>query len=326
MKEPKKGKRGKLRGTVIALLVVCIGLCGGLFFTPLFHIQEVFCVGNDRIAPEEIIAAAEVPMGKNILTQRLSQIKKRVEEVPMVEEAKIRRIFPNKIKIWIRETTPAAYIYQDGQAIMIDVEGRILEIIEDERAGQLLLAYQPVKIEKEKPEEKETATPTATPEPTATPSPTATPEPQEILPPEGVYAAPVVVGIELEKPQVGKDVQSKEQEKLKQMMETFKALDKADLLIRATYMDVTNLSDVLLMIENRLEVQFGTLDNIEYRCQFLGTVVREKIGVTEKAILDYRGKDLYVRPPEDGKDRMVPKPTQEPESTGSVQSEEDEEE
>ncbi len=322
MKEPKK-RKGKIPGALVALLLVCVSICVGLFFTPLFHIQEVFCVGNDRIAQEEIIAVAEVPMGKNILTRRLSQIKKRVEEVPMVEEVKVRRIFPNKIKIWIRETTPAAYICQGGQAVLIDIEGRIIEIIEDERAGQLLLAYQPVKIEKEKPKEEEKEKAQEEPTPTATATSTATPEPQEILPPEGIYAAPVVVGIELEKPQTGKDVQSKEREKLKQMMEAFKALDKAKLLARATYMDVQNLSDVILMIEDRLEVQFGTLDNIEYRCRFLGMVIQGKIGATEKAVLDYRGKNLYVRPPEDGKDRVVPKPSKEPEIDEETETEEE---
>ncbi len=319
----------RTRTAVTFLLLLCIGVGVGLLFTPVFHVQEVYCEGNDRIPQEEIIAAAEVQTGKNILSQRLTEIKKRVEQVPMVEEVKVRRVFPNKVKIWIRERIPAAYIYTDGQAVMIDVEGKILEIINDERVGQLLAAYKPVKIEKEEKKEEQETKPeaTATPEPTKTPEPTETSEPEimEILPPEGMYSVPVVVGIELEKPQVGKVAQSKEREKLSQMMATFRALDAAELLVRATYMDVTNPADVILMIENRLEVQLGNLDNIDYRCQFLGTVIQGKIGAAEVAIIEYRGKDLYVRPPEDGKDRMIPKPTEKPDPEESDKPDKDEE-
>ncbi len=326
----KKRVWRRIRAGVMFLLLLGIGVGVGLLFTPIFHVQEVYCEGNDRISQEEIIAAAEVQMGKNILSERLSEIKKRVAEVPMVEEVKVRRVFPNKIKIWIRERIPAAYIYTDGQAVMIDVEGKVLEIIDDERVGQLLAAYKPVKIEKEEKKEEQETKPeaTATPEPKKTPEPTETSEPEsrEILPPEGMYSVPVVVGIELEKPQVGKEAQSKEREKLSQMMATFRALDAAELLIRSTYMDVTNPADVILMIENRLEVQFGNLDNIDYRCRFLATVVREKIGATEVAIMDYREKDLYVRPPEDGKDRVIPKPTEKPDPEASDKPDEDEDE
>lgn len=66
------------------------------------------------------------------------------------------------------------------------------------------------------------------------------------------------------------------------------------------------------MIEKRLEVQMGNTDNIEYRCAFLAKVVNEKISSTEYAVLDYKGDDIYVRQPDDGKERVVPKPTPTP--------------
>lgn len=102
------------------------------------------------------------------------------------------------------------------------------------------------------------------------------------------------------------------------MLKTFRDLEKAGLLIRSTYLDVTNLNDVTLVIEKRLEIQLGTLDNMEYRSAFLAKVINEKISGTEHVIMDYRSEDIYVRQPEDGQARMIPKPSAAPEPTGSA--------
>ena len=129
----------------------------------------------------------------------------------------------------------------------------------------------------------------------------------------------------LEKAEVGKNADSKEREKLSRVMETFRYLNQNDLLSRATFLDVTNINDVILMIENRLQVQLGSLDNMEYRAAFLAKVVKERIGASEEAILDYRGEDIYARPPEDGKARMVaptktPKASETPKPSGTPDS------
>ncbi len=313
-----------ISATIIFLIVVLVGVGVGMFFMPAFRVAEVYCEGNQRISQEELVAAAEVPLGKSILLQRLSGIKIRVAEIPMVEEVKVRRIFPNKIKIWIRERVPAAYLY-DGESscVVIDLEGKVLEIMNDERVAKMKEFYTPVKVEKEPEEEtsedaaegEDAEAEAEVEEATETPTPTQTPKPKAVKEPERAYTIPFVVGLQLEKPEVGKVADSKERDKLSKVMETFRALETANLLVRSTYMDVTDMSDLVLVVENRLEIYMGEVQNIEYRCRFLATVIEEKISVTEHVIMDYRGNDIYVRQPDDGKKRMIPKPSEEPEST-----------
>ena len=132
------------------------------------------------------------------------------------------------------------------------------------------------------------------------------------------YEVPLVVGLELTKPEPGKSADSKERDKLGKVLETFRDLEKAGLLVRSTYLDVTSLNDVTLVVEKRLEIQLGTLDNMEYRSAFLAKVINEKISGTEHVIMDYRSEDIYVRQPEDGQARMIPKPSAVPEPTGSA--------
>ncbi len=324
----------RMRAVILFVMIVIIGVSVGALFTPVFHITEVFCVGNERISQEEIIAAAEVPLGKNILLQRLSGIRERVAEIPMVEEVKARRIFPNRIKIWIRERVPAGYLYDgEGTCVVVDVAGKILDIIDDERVAQMKEFYTPVKIEPEKSKKPETDKEAAEEEtqkeelaeeqtPEKTPESSEKPESPELQEPERPYTIPFVVGLKPHKPEIGKELASKERDKLSRVMEAFEALENAGLLVRATYLDVTDLTDVTLVIENRLEIQLGELSNMEYRSRFLATVIAEKISPTEHVIMDYRTNDIYVRPPEDGKERMISKPSEEPEETEESEEEE----
>lgn len=318
-----------IKGTIVFLIVVLIGLCVGMFFLPAFQVTEVYCEGTQRIPQEEIIAAAEVPLGESVLLQRLSGIKERVAAIPMVEEVKVRRVFPNKIKIWVRERVPAAYLYDgNSSCVVIDVDGKVLEIISDDRVAKWKEFYTPVKAEpqpEEKPIQETEGTEEETQSETSNSGQTAEPaqetESVEVQEPERPYTVPFVVGLTLEKAEVGKEADSKERDKLSKVKETFRALENAGLLVRATYMDVSDMTDVVLIVENRLEIYMGEIRNIDYRCQFLATVIREKISATEHVIMDYRGDDIYVRQPEDGKERMVPKPPEEPGSEEETEEE-----
>lgn len=317
-----------VRAAIIFLVVVTLGIGVCMFCLPTFRVTEVYSEGNHRISGEEIVAAAEVPLGKNVLLQNLSGIKKRVAQIPMVEEVKVRRVFPDKIRIWIQERVPAAYLYDgENSCTVIDIKGRILEIIEGKPVAAIKEYYTPVPVEKPEKEEKEqketedAKTEETKPEETPKEKP-ATPAIKE---PKRDYSVPFVVGLKPHKPEVGKTVGSKEREKLATVQKTFSALENAGILERATYMDVTDLTDVILVVENRLEIHMGELQNIEYRCQFLGTVIREKISATEEVIMDYRGNDIYVRQPDDGKEWIVPKPKDTEENTEESDEESNEE-
>ena len=326
----KKGIDFKRRKWILIGVGICVAVCAALLFTPIFNVENVVCQGNVRIAYEEIESAAKVEKGKNVLLQNMGDIEKRVKEIPLVEDAQIRRIFPDGIKISIKECVPAAYIQiGDGRAVLTDMDGKALEILDKESADKLAETNVPVKVEKykeKKQEEKKEGepTPSETPKPTQTPKPTETPKPtdengEEIQEEnETEYEFPLVVGIGLKNPEVGKEIKSDEKEKLKTLMELFNHMENTELLTRCSYIDITDINDVTIVIEKRLEILIGKPENLEYRMSFLEKIINEKISSTEKAVMDYRGNDIYVRSPEDGKARMVPKPSPTPEPTATI--------
>jgi len=314
MRQKRRRMNIKLKMALTFLLVLCLCTGIGVMFTPLFHVNEVLCEGVVRIPAEEIFASAGEVKGKNILLVSLSDIEKRVEEIPMVEHAKVRRVFPNKIKIIIEECIPAGYLYSNDQCVVADLEGKVLEIISDGRVNAMLATYTPKEPPKMEQASNEGEEPTATPTPTTIP----TVEEDEMGMQAGeeielrAYSVPLVLGVELQKPEVGKKVDSKDKEVLDRAFAIFRDLERAGLLARATYLDVRDWEDVTLVIENRLEIQLGKPDNMEYRSAFLAKVIEEKMSSTEHAIMDYRKSDIYVRQPEDGMERVKPNGTPTP--------------
>lgn len=307
----------KLKWILIFLLVVFLGVGIGLMFTPVFHVQEVFCEGNVRIGSEEICQAAADATGKNIFLVRLSTIRKQVESVPLVEHASIRRVFPNKIKIVVEECIPAGYLADDNQCVLVDTDGKILEIVADERAAWMQETYTPSEsvppeTEEKKTEEKESAESTA-----------ETTDGTEAITADGLqlYAAPLVLGVDVQKPEVGKTVRCKTETQWEVLSELFDTLEQNDLLSRATCLDLRKEDALTLVIENRLEILLGKAENLEYRTAFLAKVINERISATEHAVMDYRGADIYVRMPEDGKERMKPSATPTPTETAGKKAE-----
>jgi len=60
-------------------------------------------------------------------------------------------------------------------------------------------------------------------------------------------------------------------------------------------MCIRDSSDIKVYIESRLEIMFGSTDNIDYKVKFVSTVINENISKYEHAVLDFRGSKLYVR-------------------------------
>ena len=130
-------------------------------------------------------------------------------------------------------------------------------------------------------------------------------EPKETEPKDGelqrtqggavIYSAPVVYGVELKKYDVGKRIESSDNEKLESVLGALKALDAAGLLDRTTKFDAENVNDVKFTVEDRLEVWFGTFDEFEYKAKFTATVINNNLSPYERAIVDFRDSKLYVR-------------------------------
>ena len=300
-----KGTPSSFRiGVLIAVLIFIVASAGVLMF-PALNITEVYCEGCVNTNPVDIITSANIETGGNILLANTGRARRTVAENPLIEEVKVRRIFPNKICISVRERTPAAYVMSGAaECAIINGEGIVLEIINDDRVRKIVEGSTPPDFEGKQHEEKTDADDDIAAEEETEAE--ETDESSDIIEADVVlYPIPLVVGVEVKNIKEGKTAKSTDEGKMESVLKLCGALTDAGILNRATYIDVTDTADIRLVVENRLDVRIGTVENIDYRAKFLAEVINTKISAYEKAILDYRGDDIYVRPPEDGGDRMV---------------------
>lgn len=301
-----KGASASFRLSVLIAVLVFIVAAAGVLMFPALNITEVYCEGCVNTNPADIIVSAKIETGGNILLANTGRARRSITENPLIEEVKIRRVFPNKVCISVRERTPAAYVMSGvAECAIINQEGIVLEIINDDRVRQIVKRNTPPDFDGKQYENK-----TDTDDESAAEEETEVPEEGNensdmTETEEKLYSVPLVAGVEVKNLKEGKTAKNTDEVKMQSVLKICCALGEAGLLNRTTYIDISDTADIRLVIENRLDARIGTDENVEYRAKFLAEVINTKISAYEKAILDYRGDDIYVRPPENGGDRMV---------------------
>ena len=155
----KRKDRIKRRLTVFLFLVACVAIIVAVLKAPIFNVKTAYCVGQQRLTEAEILEIAKVETGKNIFSTNVRAVKKRLGDNPEIAESNVRRIFPNKIKIWIKEAQAVAFAQQEEKLLMIDSEGKIIRVISGDEAKETPAAarIEGVEIVSQTPGERITA-------------------------------------------------------------------------------------------------------------------------------------------------------------------------
>lgn len=129
-KAAMRKKRRKLRVKKRLIVFLFIFLCAAVILTvlkaPFFNVAKIECTGQQTLSYEQILTTAQLKTGSNIFTINIESVKRRLTAIPAVAEVTVRRVFPNKISIWIRESDEAAYINVNGMMAVIDSSGKII--------------------------------------------------------------------------------------------------------------------------------------------------------------------------------------------------------
>ncbi|MBQ9914839.1 MAG: FtsQ-type POTRA domain-containing protein [Clostridia bacterium] len=113
------------------MLSVCL-------FTPFFHIKSVEVTGNDYISSEQILETAAVPMDTNIFRINKGHIKKSLLTIPEIENVKIRRILPSKVRLEVSETRPVLLFPYLSGYVVTNETGRVLALVDTKEGLDLI--------------------------------------------------------------------------------------------------------------------------------------------------------------------------------------------
>lgn len=128
MKKLRKRRKRKRAFVVICFLLCCAGITVFIFRAPFFNLKSVKIEGNSILSQKQIRSSSGVSDGENIFLISMSKTKERVEKIPYVKSAEVKRVFPDSIRIKIKECVPRAYVAYKEKYVLLDYNGKILEI------------------------------------------------------------------------------------------------------------------------------------------------------------------------------------------------------
>lgn len=118
-----------IRATSTLLLLSCLLFLGHqvyahLLENPSFRVRQVEVRGAQKVGQETLLSLASIDGMPNLFTLPLKDVAKRLESHPWIEGVTIRKSFPSKVLIEVKERRPIA-IVQMGELYYIDGKGVI---------------------------------------------------------------------------------------------------------------------------------------------------------------------------------------------------------
>lgn len=113
---------------LIALCAVLVLVALGLAAVwPGFDPKTVGVTGNQRVTRSEILDRARIARDQSMWFQSVHAIARRIEAIPYIETASVRRLPPASILIVVRERTPLAVVQSGADAALVDRGLRVLQ-------------------------------------------------------------------------------------------------------------------------------------------------------------------------------------------------------
>lgn len=125
-KAEKYKRKMKIRRIVSASILGLIVILCVCLFTPVFGVTEISIEGNSVMKTEEIASASNIKIGQNIFRINIKKTEEKLMHLPYVEEVKIVRKFPAKIKILISESKEDIIIDTPTEFVITTIDGKVL--------------------------------------------------------------------------------------------------------------------------------------------------------------------------------------------------------
>ena len=92
-----------------------------------FLVKEIIVQGNCRSSRRDIVKALELAPRQLIFTFDLKEVQDRVSALPFVRQTQIRRRWPDRLEIVVKERQPKALLYLD-ELYLVDEKGKVIAL------------------------------------------------------------------------------------------------------------------------------------------------------------------------------------------------------
>jgi cell division protein FtsQ len=122
---------GKIRSIVLMLLAV-ITVAGTVYilsivFKSAFVVHAIVFTGNTHLSDDELRSDSGLRGGENMMTLSCRRLAEKMVESRWIKSVSIRKEFPDKVIMRIKEAEPFALLDMKGRMFLVDDNGRMLE-------------------------------------------------------------------------------------------------------------------------------------------------------------------------------------------------------
>lgn len=100
-------------------------------------IDHVKISGLDQLGESEALAAAGIDAKVSLAFLDVGEVRARLERIPLVKTASVRKLYPNELVITLTERTPHAIWQQNGELFIVAADGTPLDLMENGRFANL---------------------------------------------------------------------------------------------------------------------------------------------------------------------------------------------
>jgi cell division protein FtsQ len=129
------GALGALRGGEYHDFVAREGGLGDYVARALgFGVAAVTISGQSQLPEREILALAGISAKTSLPFFDAAEARKALEALPLIKQASVRKLYPDRVVIDIVERTPAALWQKDGEISAIASDGTVIDLMRDKYA------------------------------------------------------------------------------------------------------------------------------------------------------------------------------------------------
>ncbi|MGP9725088.1 cell division protein FtsQ/DivIB [Corynebacterium sp. AOP40-9SA-29] len=122
-RDPRRRRR---LAVVLGGLALVVVLAAVLVFSPLLQVRSIEVEGTERLAPEDVIAAASSVDGQNLLFADTDEAAQSVSALPWVEKVTVSRDWPSSVRVQVTEFEAVGVVDGDSDGpLVINERGRV---------------------------------------------------------------------------------------------------------------------------------------------------------------------------------------------------------
>lgn len=126
--QKKKQRKKKTVAAMIIILIVTIIVSCVLCFTVFFKIESISVNGNDTYTAEEILTAAEINKGDNLILLNGDKLNERLQILlPFVENVEFKKTLPGTLELIVTETKEEICFVNDNNCFSANKMGKVIK-------------------------------------------------------------------------------------------------------------------------------------------------------------------------------------------------------